>query len=128
VIEPDFAISSSSDEEWVFPTIDLLNEPATAGGVSENTLKENADLIKEKLAQFNINVDIKGVEIGAGFDCVEQKGTVHRDEMTKEGFLSNNAGGVLGGKIEPKSSPPPPKSDRAASASRSRVRGARAPA
>lgn len=40
---------------------------------------------------------VKGVEIGAGFDCVEQKGTVHRDEMTKEGFLSNNAGGVLGG-------------------------------
>lgn len=40
---------------------------------------------------------VKGVEIGAGFDSVEQKGTVHRDEITKEGFLSNNAGGVLGG-------------------------------
>lgn len=40
---------------------------------------------------------VKGVEIGAGFDCVEQKGTVHRDEITNEGFLSNNAGGVLGG-------------------------------
>ena len=40
---------------------------------------------------------VKGVEIGAGFDCVEQKGTEHRDELTKEGFLSNNAGGVLGG-------------------------------
>ncbi|MCK5724516.1 MAG: chorismate synthase, partial [Gammaproteobacteria bacterium] len=40
---------------------------------------------------------VKGVEIGAGFDCVEQKGTEHRDEMTKEGFLSNNAGGILGG-------------------------------
>ncbi|HAC28446.1 MAG TPA: chorismate synthase, partial [Marinobacter hydrocarbonoclasticus] len=40
---------------------------------------------------------VKGVEIGAGFDCIEQKGTEHRDEMTPEGFLSNNAGGVLGG-------------------------------
>ena len=40
---------------------------------------------------------VKGVEIGAGFACVEQKGTEHRDEITPEGFLSNNAGGVLGG-------------------------------
>jgi chorismate synthase len=39
----------------------------------------------------------KGVEIGAGFAAVEQKGTEHRDEITPEGFLSNNAGGVLGG-------------------------------
>ncbi len=39
----------------------------------------------------------KGVEIGAGFDCVIQKGTEHRDEMTPAGFLSNNAGGILGG-------------------------------
>ena len=40
---------------------------------------------------------VKGVEIGAGFRAVEQKGTEHSDEMTPEGFLSNNAGGVLGG-------------------------------
>jgi chorismate synthase len=39
----------------------------------------------------------KGVEIGAGFESVTQKGTEHRDEMTPEGFLSNNAGGILGG-------------------------------
>jgi len=37
------------------------------------------------------------VEIGAGFDCVTQKGTEHRDEMTPGGFLSNHAGGILGG-------------------------------
>ncbi|HET8801369.1 MAG TPA: chorismate synthase [Marinobacter sp.] len=47
-------------------------------------------------ALMSINA-VKGVEIGAGFDAVEQKGTQHRDEMTPEGFLSNNAGGVLGG-------------------------------
>ena len=40
---------------------------------------------------------VKGVEIGAGFDSVTQKGTEHRDLMTPEGFLSNNAGGILGG-------------------------------
>jgi len=40
---------------------------------------------------------VKGVEIGAGFDAVTQPGTVHGDELTPEGFLSNNAGGVLGG-------------------------------
>ncbi len=47
-------------------------------------------------ALMSINA-VKGVEIGAGFDCIDQKGTEHRDEMTSEGFLSNNAGGVLGG-------------------------------
>ncbi len=47
-------------------------------------------------ALMSINA-VKAVEIGAGFDSVEQKGTEHRDEMTPEGFLSNNAGGVLGG-------------------------------
>jgi chorismate synthase len=47
-------------------------------------------------ALMSINA-VKGVEIGAGFGCIDQKGTEHRDEMTPEGFLSNNAGGVLGG-------------------------------
>ncbi len=40
---------------------------------------------------------VKGVEIGAGFAAVSQTGTQHSDEMTPGGFLSNNAGGVLGG-------------------------------
>ncbi len=47
-------------------------------------------------AMMSINA-VKGVEIGAGFACVEQHGTEHRDEMTPQGFLSNNAGGILGG-------------------------------
>jgi chorismate synthase len=47
-------------------------------------------------AMMNINA-VKGVEIGAGFASVSQKGTEHSDEMTPEGFLSNNAGGILGG-------------------------------
>ena len=47
-------------------------------------------------AMMNINA-VKGVEIGAGFKSVTQKGTEHRDEITPKGFLSNNAGGILGG-------------------------------
>jgi chorismate synthase len=47
-------------------------------------------------ALMSINA-VKGVEIGAGFAAVEQQGTEHRDEITPEGFLSNHAGGVLGG-------------------------------
>jgi chorismate synthase len=47
-------------------------------------------------AMMGINA-VKGVEIGAGFACVAQKGTEHGDELTPQGFLSNNAGGVLGG-------------------------------
>ena len=47
-------------------------------------------------AMLSINA-VKGVEIGAGFEAVTQKGTEHRDEITPEGFLSNNAGGILGG-------------------------------
>ncbi len=39
----------------------------------------------------------KGVEIGSGFNSVTQKGTEHSDEMNAEGFVSNNAGGILGG-------------------------------
>ncbi len=47
-------------------------------------------------AMMSINA-VKGVEIGAGFRAIEQKGTEHRDEITPQGFLSNNAGGILGG-------------------------------
>jgi len=47
-------------------------------------------------ALMSINA-VKGIEIGAGFGCIEQKGTEHRDEITPKGFLSNHAGGVLGG-------------------------------
>jgi chorismate synthase len=47
-------------------------------------------------AMMGINA-VKGVEIGDGFRCIEQKGTDHRDELTPEGFASNHAGGVLGG-------------------------------
>lgn len=47
-------------------------------------------------AMMSINA-VKGVEIGSGFDSIGQRGSEHRDEMTPEGFQSNNAGGILGG-------------------------------
>lgn len=47
-------------------------------------------------AMMSINA-VKGVEVGAGFDSVAQRGSDHSDEMTAEGFVTNHAGGVLGG-------------------------------
>lgn len=47
-------------------------------------------------ALMGINA-VKGVEIGDGFDCIEALGTEFRDEITADGFLSNHAGGILGG-------------------------------
>lgn len=55
--------------------------------------KLDADLAH---ALMSINA-VKGVEIGDGFEVLEQHGTAHRDEITPEGFVSNHAGGVLGG-------------------------------
>jgi len=67
------------------------NVPAGLGAPVYGKL--DADLAS---AMMSINA-AKGVEIGAGFASVEQPGTEHRDEITPEGFLSNNAGGILGG-------------------------------
>jgi chorismate synthase len=47
-------------------------------------------------AMMGINA-VKGVEIGAGFKAIEQRGSEHRDELTPGGFKSNHAGGILGG-------------------------------
>jgi chorismate synthase len=50
------------------------------------------------LAQALMSINaVKGVEIGDGFASIAQRGTEHRDEMTLAGFLSNHAGGILGG-------------------------------
>ncbi len=87
--------------------MDALRKEGNSVGARVNVVADNipvglgepifdrldADIAK---AMMSINA-VKGVELGAGFDSVEQKGTEHRDEMTPEGFLSNNAGGVLGG-------------------------------
>lgn len=56
------------------------------------------DRLDAELAHSLMSINaVKGVEIGDGFDCVASKGTHFRDEITPAGFLSNHAGGVLGG-------------------------------
>ena len=72
-------------------TVVAENVPAGLGEPVFDRL--DADLAH---ALMSINA-VKGVEIGDGFAVIEQKGSQHRDEMTPEGFLSNHAGGILGG-------------------------------
>ncbi len=56
------------------------------------------DRLDAELAHALMSINaVKGVEIGDGFDCISSKGTAFRDEITPEGFLSNHAGGILGG-------------------------------
>jgi chorismate synthase len=85
------ALRKSGDSVGARVNVIARNVPAGLGAPVYGKL--DADLAS---AMMSINA-AKGVEIGAGFDSVSQKGTEHRDEMTKEGFLSNHAGGILGG-------------------------------
>ncbi|SFD10900.1 chorismate synthase [Pseudoalteromonas denitrificans] len=56
------------------------------------------DRLDAEIAHSLMSINaVKGVEIGDGFEVVEQKGSQHRDELTPEGFTSNHAGGVLAG-------------------------------
>jgi chorismate synthase len=85
------ALRKSGDSVGARVNVIARNVPAGLGAPVYGKL--DADLAS---AMMSINA-AKGVEIGAGFDSVSQRGTEHRDEMTKEGFLSNHAGGILGG-------------------------------
>jgi len=56
------------------------------------------DKLEADLAHGLMSINaVKGVEVGAGFAAVEQRGSQHRDEMTQSGFSKNDAGGTLGG-------------------------------
>jgi len=69
-----------------------------ASGVPVGLGEPIFDRLDAELAHALMSINaVKGVEIGDGFAVVEQKGTEHRDEMSPEGFLSNHAGGILGG-------------------------------
>jgi chorismate synthase len=103
---PFFAPDSSRIEE-LEKFMDQLRESGDSCGARVNVVAENvpvgwgepvygrldADIAS---AMMSINA-VKGVEIGAGFAAITQKGSAHGDEMTPAGFLSNNNGGVLGG-------------------------------
>ncbi|MBI2786340.1 MAG: chorismate synthase [Legionella longbeachae] len=88
-------------------SIDQLRRQGDSVGAKVRILAKNVpiglgDPVFDKLdatlayAMMSINA-VKGVEIGAGFSAVNQLGSVHRDQMSHQGFLSNHAGGILGG-------------------------------
>ena len=103
---PFFAPDNSRIEE-LEKFMDQLRESGDSCGARVNVIAEkvpvgwgepvygrlDADIAS---AMMSINA-VKGVEIGAGFSSITQKGSEHGDEMTPAGFLSNNNGGVLGG-------------------------------
>lgn len=69
-----------------------------ATGVPSGLGEPIFDRLDAEIAHSLMSINaVKGVEIGAGFESVIQKGTEHRDEITPDGFLGNNAGGTLGG-------------------------------
>ena len=87
--------------------MDRLRKSGDSCGAKIRVIAENVPVgwgepIYDKLdaeiayAMMGINA-VKAVEIGAGIESAEQMGTEHSDEMTPQGFLSNNAGGILGG-------------------------------
>ncbi|HZX32606.1 MAG TPA: chorismate synthase, partial [Rhodocyclaceae bacterium] len=70
----------------------------TADGVPPGWGEPVFDRLDAEIAYAMMGINaVKGVEIGAGFDSVAQKGSEHGDEMTPLGFASNHAGGILGG-------------------------------
>lgn len=70
----------------------------TAKGMMAGLGEPVFDKLDAEIAHGMMSINaVKGVEIGAGFDVVRQQGSHHRDEMTQNGFSSNNAGGILGG-------------------------------
>jgi len=87
--------------------MDSLRKEGNSVGARINVVAENVptglgepifDRLDADLAHALMSINaVKGVEIGDGFDCIDCKGTDFRDEMTPEGFLSNHAGGILGG-------------------------------
>ncbi|MGQ9685902.1 MAG: chorismate synthase [Thiobacillaceae bacterium] len=87
--------------------MDALRKEGNSVGARINVVAQNVpvglgepvyDRLDADLAHALMSINaVKGVEIGDGFACVAQKGTEHRDELTPEGFLSNHAGGILGG-------------------------------
>jgi chorismate synthase len=89
----DYMDALRKEGESVGARIDIHAESVPVGLGEPIFDRLDADIAK---GMMSINA-VKGVEIGVGFGCVEHKGTIHRDEITPEGFEGNNSGGVLGG-------------------------------
>ena len=89
----DYMDALRKEGESVGARIDIHAESVPVGLGEPIFDRLDADIAK---GMMSINA-VKGIEIGVGFGCVEHKGTIHRDEITPEGFEGNNSGGVLGG-------------------------------
>jgi len=87
--------------------MDALRKEGESIGARINVVANNVppglgepifDRLDAELAYALMSINaVKGVEIGDGFNCINSKGTQFRDEITPSGFLSNHAGGILGG-------------------------------
>ncbi|MFC1664440.1 chorismate synthase [Pseudomonadota bacterium] len=87
--------------------IDQLRRDGDSVGARINVVAKNVpvgwgepvfDRLDAEIAHAMMSINaVKGVELGSGFASVEASGSNNRDHMTQDGFLSNNAGGVLGG-------------------------------
>jgi chorismate synthase len=105
-INPFFAANAS-----IIPQLetymDTLRKAGDSCGARIEVVAENVpvglgepiyDKLDADIAHVMMGINaVKGVEIGAGFASVSQKGSEHGDELTPDGFLSNHSGGVLGG-------------------------------
>ena len=81
------------DGDSIGARIEVIAEHLPAGWGSPIYDRLDADIAH---AMMGLNA-VKGVSIGAGFECVAQRGSEHGDEITPDGFLTNHAGGILGG-------------------------------
>jgi len=107
VYENPFFVADSSYVPELEEFMDRLRKSGDSVGAKITTVATGVpvgwgepvyDKLDADLAYNMMNINaVKGVEIGAGFRAVEQKGTEHSDEMTPQGFVTNNAGGILGG-------------------------------
>jgi chorismate synthase len=89
----DYMDALRKDGDSIGARIDVVARNVPVGLGQPIYDKLDADIA---YAMMGINA-VKGVEIGAGFDSVAQRGSEHGDELTPQGFVGNNAGGVLGG-------------------------------
>ncbi len=102
-----FFVADASYVERLEDYMDALRKSGDSVGAKLTVVAENVpvgwgepvyDRLDAEIAYAMMGINAaKGVEIGAGFASVTQRGTEHGDEMTPQGFLSNNAGGILGG-------------------------------
>ncbi|HSQ02881.1 MAG TPA: chorismate synthase [Burkholderiales bacterium] len=107
VYENPFFVADASFVAQLEDFMDKLRKSGDSVGARITTIASNVpvgwgepvyDKLDADLAYNMMSINaVKGVEIGAGFAAVEQRGTQHSDEMAPEGFLTNNAGGILGG-------------------------------